>query len=42
MKKLILRLLRYIKGGNPLDRALEPQEKKELFIKEYKEYKKYN
>jgi hypothetical protein len=46
MKKLIFRiidrLLGYVNDVKICDRALDANEKKELFFKEYKEFKKYN
>ncbi len=40
--RLIDRLLGYVNDVKICDKALEPHEKKELFRKEYKEFKKYN
>ncbi len=46
MKQLIFRLIdilvEYVNDVKICDKALEHHEKKELFIKEYKEFKKYN
>lgn len=46
MKHLIFRLmhwfLEYVNDVKICDRALDANEKKELFFKEYKEFKKYN
>ena len=46
MIKLIVRLIHKVmervNDTRLCDKALEPHEKKELFIKEYKEFKKYN